>query len=132
MNRPAYALIVSGLLITVESASATEPFMSAKFHDLSDTQFSITAVSPGDRIREYVICKGIWFAEAKGVRTVSFGNPVYAEPEKSRVPPQQVPEDWVQVSTTVYLENAPNPTGNPTQSVAEWARTCRQAWDWYQ
>jgi len=103
--------------------------MSADFTDMSDTQFSVTAVAPADLVDGYCICKAVWFAGKMGAQAISFGDPIFSEPpaENDAGP---IPRDWRQVSATVYLGDSSNPTGNSKLSIAELARTCR-GWDWF-
>jgi hypothetical protein len=104
--------------------------MVATFYDMSDTKFSIRAIAPPDAVRQYAICKAVWFAEKKHVTQMSVSNPAYGPlPDNPTGGIGKVPEGSVTLTTTAYL-NAPSPDGNPMFSVAEKAGPCRQ-WDWY-
>ena len=113
-----------------DCASSGTDNMAASFHDVSDTQFSVRAVAPPDRIREYAICKALWFVEKKHVAQIALGNPVYGAATMTGPVPMKFPDGRVSLETTAYL-NAPSPDGNPMFSVAEKAAVCRQGWDWY-
>jgi hypothetical protein len=128
-NRLVIGLVMSGLFIgSLRSSNAEE--LIARFYDMSDTRFSVEAVSPKDVIREFAICKAVWFAEKKDARSISLSDPVYSKTRSGPAHPIQVPDDWVAVNATAYLTD-PNPSGNPTVSVAEKAAQCRRVWDWY-
>ncbi len=97
---------------------------------MSATKFSIQAIAPSDAVRPYAICKAVWFAEKMKAQHLSLSNPVYSQPKDDPNLPIHVPSDWIALNTTAYLTD-PNPSGNPTFSVAEKAALCRRAWDWY-
>jgi hypothetical protein len=103
----------------------------ATFYDMSDTQFSVQAIAPPSVIREYAVCKAVWFAEKKRVGRISLSDPSYDKPvQRVGQIPAKVPDGWTVLNATAYLD-APNPDGNPTFSVVEKSGPCRQAWDWY-
>lgn len=104
--------------------------MIAKYYDISDSGFSVEATAPRATIREYAICKAVWFAEMKKVQSVSLGDPSYSEPVPLPEWPASPPKDWVTVRTTAHL-NGPSPSGNPPVNVAAYASQCRQLWQWY-
>jgi hypothetical protein len=101
----------------------------ASFYDMSDASFSLEAIAPRDVIRQFAVCKAVWFAEKKHVANMSLSNPVYGSPRPAPVQ-QKMPDGWIALQATAYL-TAPNPDGNPTFSVAEKAGPCRQYWSWY-
>ena len=127
-------ILAVGLLASA-AQSGWAADMVATLYDMSDTKFSVRAVAPKDRIREYAICKAIWFAEKKNAKEMSVSDPIYSDP-KSLDPkilksfPGTFPGDWVVVTTTAYLTN-PNPSGNPIFPIADKAAQCRRMWDWY-
>ena len=104
--------------------------MVASFYDMSDVQFSVEAIAPPQVIREYAICKAVWFAEKKKAQKMSLGDPVYTKPRSDTQRLNQIPAGWSTLNTTAYLAE-PNPSGNPTVGVGERAAQCRQMWDWY-
>ena len=104
--------------------------MIATFSNMSDGKFSIQAIAPKDGIREFAICKAVWFAEKKKAPNVSLSNPGYVDPKELKKLPVKVPDDWVALNTTAYLTE-PNPDGNPKVSVADYAAQCKKMWDWY-
>ena len=106
--------------------------MTAEYYDMSDEKFSLRVISPEDRVREYAICKAVWFAEKKQAEHMSLSNPVYSEPPANKGPfPNETSGRWVMLSTTAYLDAAANPEGNPKVSVSDYAAVCRQGWEWY-
>ncbi len=125
------AILISGVgLIVGARPSAAEDFI-ATIYDVSDTKFSVEAISPREVIREYAICKAVWFAEKKHAQKLSLSDPVYDEPPKSIPPyPKQIPKGWIKLNTTAYLSD-PSPSGNPMFSVGEKAAQCREYWTWY-
>ncbi len=119
--------LLAGLLTGGRSSGAE---MMASFFDMFDTKFSVKVVAPRETVREYAICKAVWFAEKKKVAHIALSNPVYAPPNASSPLTATLPDDWVSLETTAYFE-APSPDGNPTFTVAEKAHWCRKGWDWY-
>ena len=80
-------------------------------------------MAPEQMIREYAICKAIWFAEKRKVTKLSLSNPKYNNKANT-------PEGWVTVEATAYLTKAKS-TKNPFVNVADMAVTCRSGWEWY-
>lgn len=124
-------IVVSVIVLLALSGCATAPntnqrSMSASFYDMKEDVFSLQAIAPSKVIREYAICKAIWFAEKKNATKLSLGDPVYNKKTK-----EHVPEGWAVVDATAYLAKQ-SPNGNPFISVREMAATCRNGWDWYQ
>jgi hypothetical protein len=81
-------------------------------------------------VREFAVCKAVWFAEKKHAAKISLSNPVYGPPKELGPVPAKIPDGWTALNTTAYL-NAPSAEGNPMISVVEYAGSCRQTWDWY-
>ncbi len=111
------------------SQTASQSQMWATFSNMSEAGFAVEAVAPPDVIREYAICKAVWFAEKQKASGLSLSDPVYGPPGPGPLR-QQVPADWISVKATAYV-TTPNPSGNPTFTVADKASQCRQMWDWY-
>jgi hypothetical protein len=103
--------------------------MSATFYDMSASKFSVQAIAPTTVIREYAICKAVWFAEKKRAETISLCNPSYAPTDRAG-PMPPIPVGWTVLNSTAYV-GQPSADGNPTVPVAEKAALCRQGWDWY-
>jgi hypothetical protein len=101
-----------------------------EFYDMSDSKFSVRATAPPVVVRELVVCKAVWFAEKRNMRSLSLSNPAYSSPKDMPAYAGKVPPDWVALTATAYF-TALNPDGNPTFSVAEKAPGCRSAWTWY-
>ena len=125
------ALAMTAALVVGTAKSAQAENFIASFSDMSDTKFSVQVISPRDVIREYAICKAVWFAEKKKIEKMSLSNPVYNETPKGPPGfPIRIPEGWIGLNATAYLTD-PNPSGNPVFSGAEKAAFCRKTWDWY-
>ncbi|MEJ1977612.1 MAG: hypothetical protein WDN49_17410 [Acetobacteraceae bacterium] len=101
-----------------------------EFYDMSDSKFSVRAIAPPNALRELAICKAVWFAEKKNVRSISMGNPAYSPPQELPSYAGKVPADWVVLTATAYI-TAPNPDRNPSLDVAQKAQACRSVWPWY-
>jgi hypothetical protein len=123
----ALSAILAGVLIG-DGCNAAE--MVASFFDMSDSKFSVKAVAPKQSVREYAICKAVWFAEKKKVAHIALSNPVYGPPSAPINVPGGFPGDWVSIVTTAYFETV-SPEGNPTFLVANKADQCRKGWSWY-
>lgn len=124
-------IVIVGLFVGALQRCQAEGLV-AQFSNITDTKFSIQAISPREEIREFAICKAVWFAEKKKWTKMSLGDPVYSNfprklPGEGEI---KVPEGWIALTTTAYLSD-PNPSGNPSFTVAEKAAQCRKAWDWY-
>ena len=105
--------------------------MSASYYDMKVESFSLQAIAPVQVIREYAICKAIWFAEKKSAKKVALGDPKYGGQLKSPgILGSPVPQGWGVVDTTAYLSE-PKSTQNPFVNVEEMASKCRSGWDWY-
>ncbi|WP_319557694.1 hypothetical protein [Thiomicrorhabdus sp.] len=124
------------ILVLMLSGCATatnmpQQSMSASFYDMNEKSFSIQAVAPPQAIREYAICKVIWFAEKKKAEKVAIGDPRYGNSVRDTGGMGvEVPDGWLVVDATAYLAE-PKETANPFNSVPELAKTCRASWDWY-
>ena len=81
-------------------------------------------------LRELVVCKAVWFAEKRNVRSLSLSNPSYSSDKKMPAYVGKVPPDWIALTATAYV-TAPNPDKNPSVNVVELAPACRSAWPWY-
>ena len=125
--RLALSVILIGVLIGNGSNAAE---MVASFFDMSDSKFSVKAVAPKQSVREYAICKAVWFAEKKKAARIALGNLVFGPPRAPINVPGGFPGDWVSLSTTAYFEKV-SPEGNPTFLVADKAVQCRKGFDWY-
>lgn len=99
--------------------------------DETETKFTLEAMAPNDAVTEFAICKAVAQAQKKGAESMSLGDPKFGAPPKL-VPgtKQQVPEDWADLKTTVWLTD-PNPSGMPAFSVSAKALACSHAWDWF-
>jgi hypothetical protein len=130
-TKPVATIAVAGLvLVGIATPSKAENFV-ATFSDMSNAKFTVKAIASRDVIREYAVCKAVWFAEKKKAQKMSLSDPVFDESPKA--PPgltMRVSDGWVAVTATAYLTD-PNPSGNPLFSVAEKAALCRSGWDWY-
>jgi hypothetical protein len=129
IKKLAITLLAAGSLAACAAQGGGTQNVVATFYDMSDS-FSVQGIAPPDLIRELVVCKAVWFAEKKNVRTISLSNPVYGAPKDMRPIPVKVPDNWVILNATAYLTEA-SPDGNPMFSVAEKAVPCRRTWDWY-
>ena len=128
----AFVIVMASLSVLWCPAHAEDNLIST-FYDRTDSSFSVQVIGPATIIREFAICKGIWFAEKKKLANVSFGNPHYGGAK--RIAPDlekviHVPADWVVLDTTVYWTDA-NPDKNPMVRVSDRSAECRQMWPWY-
>lgn len=130
----ALLLILTGCASSPKPApdtNAPEPSMVAAYYDIQDKSFSIQAVAPKEMVREYVICKAVWFAEKKKALEVSLSDPEYNGPLKEMYPPSlEFPKSWTVVDTTAYLSKN-KLAKNPFVKVTEYAANCRKTWPWY-
>ncbi len=125
-----FVIFVAFMSGCASAPNMDKPLMSASFYDIKEHQFSLKAIAPKEAIREYAICKAIWFAEHKKAPKISLSNPRFGDHIKENGKILAVPKDWLVVNATAYLSN-PNPDGNPFVSVKEWANRCRSGWEWY-
>jgi len=130
MRTFALALMISAAIAPVYAQQMGEQNLVASFSKMSDERFDVQVVAPTAVVREYAVCKAVWFAEKKSAKTLSLGNPEYSDPKTAGNLPAKVSEGWVALRATAYL-TAPNPDRNPMLSVSERASMCRQMWDWY-
>jgi hypothetical protein len=125
------AVATAGSLLVGIVTPAKANNFTASFYDMSDSKFSVQAISPRDVIREYAVCKAVWFAEKKKAQKMSLSDPVYSDsPKPPPGYPMRIPDGWIALNTTAYLTD-PNPSGNPVFGIAEKAAFCRKAWYWY-
>lgn len=129
MRRP-LLLSLCGAPILAGCARQGTSNLVTEFYNMSDSEFSVRAIAPPAAVRELAVCKAVWFAEKRNVRTLSLSNPAYSAPKDIPAYAGKVPPDWVVLSATAYL-TAPNPDRNPTFTVAEKAPGCRSMWPWY-
>ena len=123
-----FVSIISGCATVPEN---NQPLMSASFYNMKKEQFSLKVVAPKEVIREYAICKAVWFAEHKKALEISLGNPAYSNSIINGEKSNPVPNDWIVVDATAYI-STPNPDGNPFVKVKDFAENCRNGWEWYQ
>lgn len=127
IGRPSVmALTVAGCAVQIAQAQN----LVAGFSSVTDTSFDLNVTAPPGIIREYAVCKGVWFAEKKKGSRVWFGDPHYSPASEAPVFGKP-PADWLDLHTTIYLAG-PGPEGNPAIDVGERAAMCRQMWNWYQ
>jgi hypothetical protein len=132
-GKMAKAIFMGAMALIGSSGQSVAADLVASFSNVSDGKFSVEALAPKEKIREYAICKAVWFAEKKKAPSLSLGNPMYLDPNTVKgLPgfPKEIPDDWIVVNATVYLTE-PNPNNNPSVNVPEYAAQCRRAWDWY-
>jgi hypothetical protein len=114
------------LFASAARAQTSDQNLVASFTNMSDASFTVQVIAPPDRVREYAVCKAVWFAEKKNAKNLSLSNPDYGA--RNVVTP--IPNGWIALQATAYL-TAPNPDGNPILSVVERASMCRKMWPWY-
>lgn len=117
----------------IGSASAqnmNQPLMSTSFYGMKEEKFSLKAIAPKDVIRQYAVCKAVWFAEKKRAKNMSLSNPKYSDKYEELGKLKTVPDGWIVIEATAYLSKT-NPTGNPFVSIEQMAVACRKSWDWY-
>ncbi len=125
------AILVATLLGCASKPSPNQQSMSASFYDMKEETFSLQAIAPSEVIRQYAICKAIWFSEKKKATKLSLGDPIYNSEPRGQAILGAVPKGWAVVDATAYLaEQSPN--GNPFVNVQEMASSCRKGWEWYQ
>jgi hypothetical protein len=129
MRQMTWTAVIAAIALAPGASRAQDQMISA-FYDMSATSFSVQVIAPPDRVRELAICKAIWFAEKKHAEKISLSNPHYGPPKDLRSMPARVPDGWVVLNATAYLDGS-NPDGNPLVSVAERAASCRAGWAWY-
>lgn len=125
-------LLLSLSIFVFFTACAQQPpsGLVTEFYDMSDSKFSVRAIAPPTTIGELVICKAVWFAEKRNVRSLSLSNPSYSSVKEMPDFAGKMPPDWVALTATAHV-TAPNPDKNPSFSIAEKAPGCRSAWPWY-
>ena len=128
-------VVVAFLAIALYGCASTpnmpQQAMSASYYDMKDESFSLQAIAPVKVIREYAICKAIWFAEKKKANKMALGDPSYGgQPRTPGTLGSAVPEGWGVVDATAYLSE-PKSTQNPFVNVADMAANCRSGWEWY-
>jgi hypothetical protein len=126
----------TGALIALLTGATAAPghaeTLLASFINVSDSQFTVQTIGPKDKVLDFTACKGVWFAEKKGARIISFGNPMYGDARNFSVRGLRlkVPEDWTMVTAVVYLKGR-SPDGNRLVDVAQQAAICRRSWGWF-
>lgn len=128
--RSRFLLSLSGAALLVGCTTQGPSNLVTEFYDISDSKFSVRAIAPPATVRELAVCKAVWFAEKRNVRSLSLSNPAYSSPKDMPAYAGKVPPDWVALTATAYL-TGPNPDGNPTVTVAEKMPGCRSTWPWY-
>ncbi|MDP6968819.1 MAG: hypothetical protein QGG88_06865 [Gammaproteobacteria bacterium] len=124
-------LVLSILASTVGASDMPQQSMYATFYDMEESSFSFQVMAPLESIREYAICKAVWFAAKQEAEQVALSDPVYGnslkEPNSLNL---RVPDDWAVVDATAFMVS-PKATVNPFVNIAEMAVVCRDHWDWY-
>ncbi len=123
--------LVFGLIGCVSTPDKPQQAMSASYYNMKDESFSLQAIAPMQIIREYAICKAIWFAEKKNAKKIALSDPKYdKQPRTPGTWGSEIHKGWGVLDTTAYLTE-PKSTQNPFINVTEKASTCSNVWQWY-
>ena len=124
-------LVLSMLASTVGASDVPRQSMYTSFYNMEENSFSFQVMAPLESIREYVICKAVWFAAKQEAEQVALSDPIYGNPLKEPNSLNlRVPDNWAVVDATAFMAS-PKATVNPFVNVAEMAVFCRDYWDWY-
>lgn len=131
INRLLLVILASLFSGCATTSSSPQQSMIASFYDMKENSLSVQAIAPSQAIREYAICKVVWFAEKKKAEKIAIGDPEYGKSVRDAGGlGVEIPDGWLVVDATAYLSE-PKTTANPFNDVSELAKSCRASWDWY-
>jgi hypothetical protein len=127
------ALLLAAVIVTT-SCATQQPKQSlnfvSQFSEMSTKGFILKVDASANVVREYAICKAVWFAGKQNKTSLSLSNPAYVELTGNVPGVGVIPADWVQLTTVAYF-GSNSPEGNPSFQVADKTPGCRAAFDWF-